>query len=124
MKNRVTFSSAKMLRGTNFKEFVDAAFLDGVLQQLAYSIDSPLTRRLVLAPTRRQVIDWLYENHRVWIWCHPWKDHAADTNDPYEVRMNVFFNGVTVSKEFDSLQEAEDAAIDYALATILNCKPS
>ena len=57
--------------------------------------------------------EWLRVNHGIWVWVRPYKDHAADNNDPIQHQMNVYKNGVTVSKEFNSHEEAYSAAFDY-----------
>jgi hypothetical protein len=64
-------------------------------------------------PEQWQVVEWLRVNHGIWVWVRPYKDHAADNNDPIQHQMNVYKNGVTASKEFNSHEEAYSAAFDY-----------
>lgn len=65
------------------------------------------------APEQWQVVEWLRIKHGIWVWVRPYKDHAADNNDPIQHQMNVYKRGVTVSKEFNSHEEAYSAAFDY-----------
>ncbi len=62
------------------------------------------------APTISDVIMWLYETHKIWISVYEYKDHAADSNDPF-----VFRSSVTGLKEFKTPTEAYSAAIEYIL---------
>lgn len=71
------------------------------------------------APTVSEALMWLYEKHGVWIWVQPFKDHAADVNDPYYAQMNVWKKGVTASREYGSPTEAYEAAIEYALQNLI-----
>lgn len=65
------------------------------------------------APEQHVVVEWLRVNHGIWVWVQPYKDHAADNNDPIQHQMNVYKNGVRVSKEFNTHAEAYSAAFDY-----------
>jgi hypothetical protein len=71
------------------------------------------------APEQWQVVEWLWVNRGIWVWVRPYKDHAADNNDPIQHQMNVYKNGVTVSKEFNSHEEAYSAAFDYILNNLI-----
>jgi hypothetical protein len=69
--------------------------------------------------TIADVVMMLYEKHGIWIWVKPYKDHAADNNDPYFFQMNVWKKGITISKEFNSPTEAYEAAIEYTLNNLI-----
>lgn len=84
---------------------------------------APLTEErknvVIVAPTIADVITWLYEKHGIWVWIQPYKDHSADNNEPYSAQMNVWKNGVTVSKEFNTPTEAYLAAIEHTLNNLI-----
>jgi hypothetical protein len=65
------------------------------------------------APEQWQVVEWLRVNHGIWVWVRPYKDHAADNNDPIQHQMNIYKSGVSVYKEFNSHDKAYSAAFDY-----------
>ena len=71
------------------------------------------------APEQWEVVEFLRINHGIWVWVRPYKDHAADNNNPIQHQMNVYKNGVTVSKEFNSHEEAYSAAFDYILNNLI-----
>jgi hypothetical protein len=77
------------------------------------------TSSVISAPEQWQLVEWLRINHNIWVWVKPYKDHAADNNDPIQHQMNVYKNGITVSKEFDSHEEAYSAAFDYILKELI-----
>jgi hypothetical protein len=70
-------------------------------------------------PEQWQVVEWLRIKHDIWVWVRPFKDHAADNNDPIQHQMNIFFKGVSISKEFNSHDEAYSAAFDYILKKMI-----
>jgi hypothetical protein len=105
----VTFEQAKWLKEKGFDEECLYYFKKDGTHSLVISDDNYECQR----PEQWQVVEWLRINHGIWVWVRPYKDHAADNNDPIEHQMNVYKNGVTVSKEFNSHEEAYSAAFDY-----------
>jgi hypothetical protein len=114
----VTFEQAKWLKEKGFKIGSERGYLpNGELSysqyaSLCYNDEEDYPTRYS-APEQWQVVEWLRVNHGIWVWVRPYKDHAADNNDPIQHQMNVYKNGVTVSKEFNSHEEAYSAAFDY-----------
>ncbi len=74
---------------------------------------------LCSAPTIAEVVMWLYEKHDIWIWVRPYKDHGDDVNDPIQAQMNIWKDGFTISKEYNSPAEAYEAAIDSCLKELI-----
>jgi hypothetical protein len=111
----VTFEQAKWLKEKGFDEQLPSIYLDGKLEILRSPISNKefMTSRSYSAPEQWQVVEWLRINHGIWVWVRPYKDHAADNNDPIQHQMNVYKRGVTVSKEFNSHEEAYSASFDY-----------
>jgi hypothetical protein len=114
----ITFEQAKWLKEKGFKIGSNRGYLpNGELSysqyaSLCYNDEEDYPTRYS-APEQWQVVEWLRVNHGIWVWVRPYKDHAADNNDPIQHQMNVYKNGVTVSKEFNSHEEAYSAAFDY-----------
>lgn len=105
----VTFEQAKWLKEKGFDEYCEGwAYLDENCMAMQYDF-----KTCVKMPEQWQVVEWLRINHGIWVWVRPYKDHAADNNDPIQHQMNVYKRGVTVSKEFNSHEEAFSAAFDY-----------
>jgi hypothetical protein len=115
IKNNVTFEQAKWLKEKGFnipcREGWYIAQLDPYKGQLFP--DDTGGKHEIEKPEQHQVVEWLRINHGIWVWVRPYKDHAADNNDPIQHQMNVYKNGVTVSKEFNSHEEAYSASFDY-----------
>ena len=118
IENNVTFEQAKWLKEKGFKIGSNRGYLpNGELSysqyaSLCYNDEEDYPTRYS-APEQWQVVEWLRVNHGIWVWVRPYKDHAADNNDPIQHQMNVYKNGVTVSKEFNSHEESYSAAFDY-----------
>ena len=127
----ITFEQAKWLKEKGFDEPCTALFIHEIIQgntewdilelfeknnndtyEFLLSCDMDWQKNY-LRPEQWQVVEWLRVNHGIWVWVRPYKDHAADNNDPIQHQMNVYKNGVTVSKEFNSHEEAYSAAFDY-----------
>jgi hypothetical protein len=114
----ITFEQAKWLKEKGFKIGSNRGYLpNGELSysqyaSLCYNDEEDYPTRYS-APEQWQVVEWLRVNHGIWVWVRPYKDHAADNNDPIQHQMNVYKNGVTVSKEFNSHEEAYSASFDY-----------
>ena len=114
----ITFEHAKWLKEKGFKIGSNRGYLpNGELSysqyaSLCYNDEEDYPTRYS-APEQWQVVEWLRVNHGIWVWVRPYKDHAADNNDPIQHQMNVYKNGVTVSKEFNSHEEAYSASFDY-----------
>jgi hypothetical protein len=124
----VSFEQAKLLKEKRFGVPCQFLYVDGkyrtdfekegeLFDNRYPSIQIPID--WCLAPEQWQVLEWLRVNHGIWIWVRPYKDHAADNNDPIQHQMNVYKNGVTVSKEFSSHEEAYSAAFDYILKELI-----
>ena len=117
----VTFEQAELLKEKGFdvktKKFFDLISSNEIND--APLGDYNLTKQSISIPEQWQVVEWLRVNHGIWVWVKPYKDHAADNNDPIQHQMNVYKNGVTVSKQFDSHEEAYSAAFDYVLKGLM-----
>jgi hypothetical protein len=137
IENNVTYEIAKWLKEKGFDQNINNAWFNRVGNYLGicnvkedgtqvtysntYSSAELVTREYYneccsyryCAPEQWQVVEWLRVNHGIWVWVRPYKDHAADNNDPIQHQMNVYKKGVTVSKEFNSHEEAYSAAFDY-----------
>jgi hypothetical protein len=115
IENNVTYEIAKWLKEKGFnipcREGWYIAQLDPYKGQLFP--DDTGGKHEIEKPEQHQVVEWLRINHGIWVWVRPYKDHAADNNDPIQHQMNVYKNGVTVSKEFNSHEEAYSASFDY-----------
>lgn len=119
MNTPVSFELAKLLKE---KGFVCNESNNFWMNGFSYSKKdyNPITYRdKDNVPTIAEVVMWLYEKYGIWIWVRPYKDHAADNNEPYYAQMNVWKMGVTVSKEFKSPTEAYQEAIKYTLTNLL-----
>jgi hypothetical protein len=103
----VTFEQAKFIRYP-FLTNTGYSFSGKPIQRKYIPTNGWINR-----PEQWQVVEWLRVNHGIWVWVRPYKDHAADNNDPIQHQMNVYKRGVTVSKEFNSHEEAYSAAFDY-----------
>ena len=110
-----TFELSKLLKEKEWQQRTKMVWLDFLgkqhLREVNLSLE--LNNAEYDAPEQWQVVEWLRVNHGIWVWVRPYKDHAADNNDPIQHQMNVYKNGVTVSKEFNSHEEAYSAAFDY-----------
>jgi hypothetical protein len=115
IENNVTYEIAKWLKEKGFDVDCRSKFLRGEIEY--NGIHNPFFAEpkedIVERPEQWQVVEWLRVNHGIWVWVRPYKDHAADNNDPIQHQMNVYKNGVTVSKEFNSHEEAYSASFDY-----------
>jgi len=111
----ITFEQAKWLKEKGFNQRTKMVWLYSLgkqyLREVHLSLE--LNDAEYNAPEQWQVVEWLRDNHGIWVWVRPYKDHAADNNDPIQHQMNVYKRGVTVSKEFNSHEEAYSAAFDY-----------
>ncbi len=111
----VSFEQAKWLKEKGFNQRTKMVWLYSLgkqhLREVHLSLE--LNDAEYNAPKQWQVVEWLRDNHGIWVWVRPYKDHAADNNDPIQHQMNVYKRGVTVSKEFNSHEEAYSAAFDY-----------
>lgn len=70
----------------------------------------------ILAPLYQQVIDWFREKHNLLIYAVPFKDHAADVNDPLE--WNWTIHNKDVGRGLNDYYEALTKAIREALKLI------
>ena len=116
-----TFELSKLLKEKEWQQRTKMVWLDSLgkqhLREVNLSLE--LNNAEYDAPEQWQVVEWLRVNHGIWVWVRPYKDHAADNNDPIQHQMNVYKNGVTVSKEFNSHEEAYSAAFDYILNNLI-----
>jgi|LakMenE18May11ns_1017448.scaffolds.fasta_scaffold8675979_1 hypothetical protein len=116
-----TFELSKLLKEKEWQQRTKMVWLDFLgkqhLREVNLSLE--LNNAEYDAPEQWQVVEWLRVNHGIWVWVRPYKDHAADNNDPIQHQMNVYKNGVTVSKEFNSHEEAYSAAFDYILNNLI-----
>jgi hypothetical protein len=116
-----TFEQSKSIKEKEWQQRTKMVWLDSLGKQHLREIDLSLELNNAEydAPEQWQVVEWLRVNHGIWVWVRPYKDHAADNNDPIQHQMNVYKNGVTVSKEFNSHEEAYSAAFDYILNNLI-----
>lgn len=63
------------------------------------------------APTQSLLQKWLREIHKIHLYVYPYKDHAADNNDPIEWKSNF-------GKAYKSYEEALETALFEALKHI------
>jgi hypothetical protein len=116
-----TFELSKLLKEKEWQQRTKMVWLDFLgkqhLREVNLSLE--LNNAEYDAPEQWQIVEWLRVKHGIWIWVRPYKDHAADNNDPIQHQMNVYKNGVTVSKEFNSHEEAYSAAFDYILNNLI-----
>lgn len=124
----VTFEQAKLLKEKGFKYYCPLSYWEQKLTNNTpgYALENGETSQenyynfeRYYAPEQWQVVEWLRIKHGIWVWVRPFKDHAADNNDPIQHQMNIFFKGVSISKEFDSHEEAYSAAFDYILKEMI-----
>jgi hypothetical protein len=116
-----TFEQSKSIKEKEWQQRTKMVWLDSLGKQHLREIDLSLELNNAEydAPEQWQVVEWLRVNHGIWVWVRPYKDHAADNNNPIQHQMNVYKNGVTVSKEFNSHEEAYSAAFDYILNNLI-----
>lgn len=118
----VTRKLADLLKNKGFEENVRERYQngDGISGLVTGTFDNFNNKGeyYVSAPRIAEVIDWLYSKYGFWIWVKPYKDHGDDVNDPYQAQMNVFKKGITATKEFNTIDEAYEAAVEYCLTLI------
>jgi hypothetical protein len=115
-KPEITFEFANFIKEKGFDEICMSGFNNSEGYQNSFIPDFPNKNSegiVTSAPEAGTVIKWLREKFGIWVWIRPYKDHAADNNDPFEFQMNVWKRGVNVSKEFKSYDEAIQGAFDY-----------
>jgi hypothetical protein len=115
-KAEITFEFANFIKEKGFDEICRSGFnkSEGYLNAFIPDLPNKNSEGIVIsAPEAGAVIKWLREKFGIWVWVRPYKDHAADNNDPFESQMNVWKRGVNVSKEFKSYEEAIQGAFDY-----------
>jgi hypothetical protein len=57
-------------------------------------------------------IEWLRDNRNIWVWIKPYKDHAADNNDPFQHQLNILCKGRHIFREYNSPTEAYNGILD------------
>lgn len=126
MNTPITFPIAKLLKEKGFDKVMKYHYPNLSIEKQEIYLPTNWNKFTYMsgnseyysAPTIAEVIMWLYEKHGIWIWVNPYKDHAADNNEPYKAQMNVFKNGITVSKEYRTPTEAYSKAIEYVLTNL------
>lgn len=72
-------------------------------------------------PTISQVVMWIWENHRVWIYAKPQKkDKVCFIVETIDAEVKVFeYDGIqSTSSNFNSITEAYEAAVEYVLNSL------
>ena len=73
-----------------------------------------------LAPTHALAIEWIRVNFEIFLWVEPYKNHAADTNDPIMFRYVIQTKEYKrYSLEYSTSQEATEAALKYVLEKLI-----
>ena len=65
------------------------------------------------APTQSLLQKWIREVHNILLYVYPYKDYAANVNDPF-----VWRSSYTAHKEFNTYEEALEAGLLEALKLI------
>ena len=134
MNTPVNFEIAKLLKEKGFDKscirFYNGKFVEYKISD-NNGIDSPYINenkdvgKCLDAPTIAEVVMWLYENHKIWIYvdgdCRPHiiKDNV-DLNHKGEVNRTVLLEGKTkIQYCWDSPTEAYGAAIKYVLENLI-----
>lgn len=102
-----------------FYEYYKTSNGDIILEPFISSHLLLVTRNLICmtsAPTHQQAVDWFRENHGLLIYVVPFKDHAADVNDPFE--WNWAIHGQQIGRGITSYYNALNEAIEHALELI------
>jgi hypothetical protein len=70
----------------------------------------------VLHPTQSLLQRWLREVHNIIVFVAPFKDHAADVNDPLEWNYAIY--GKSIGRDLKSYEEALEKGLQEALKLI------
>lgn len=116
-EEHITFATAKLAKEKGFddKHCMDYYDKHGFVQK-SYGLIHAFCRR----PTQALLQKWLRKEHKIFVLVLPWKDHAADCNDPYTFRPMIA--GIKTWEEFSTWEEALEVGLVKALNLIKHLK--
>ena len=121
MNTPVKFEIAKLLKEKGYNEQTIDIYQDGEILRLKSTISNKefMTSRNYSAPTIAEVVMWLYEKHKIWIFCDKtiiWFWTIQKQTNEYIQQEDL---DEKFSNSFNSPTEAYEAAIEFTLKNLI-----